>query len=397
MTELDLSFTALKIGLRDVLACLTPPPPLDCSLYRLLGWRETFAADCCKHLVVTYVAKHGSILICEWLLAYFHGCPWFQGMTVEARGLLMQQDLYVLSRNIVNGFLTKQDRQQARHELHTLPVAAHNTHPSDLCRVVYTARKMLFRASLIAPLEPVSVEAICDAVSLVVANQGSVADAWLRLRTLDCPVQEGEGPAPYLRRCAVMLAALQNANVLQLEIEFLHLDNLADPGLFPVNNPVLPPMPGLPDPFATSPAPAVRFATPTPARDEPMDIDALMAPYMARVDVLMARMESRDSDRGGRRDRDDRHPRHQSRSSSQSRDRNRSRSPNPNHRGSADSEPRCYNCGKRGHMARECNSRDSGPKCYNCGRHGHIARECNSSGSGSAGGRGGGGYNYSSN
>ena len=34
---------------------------------------------------------------------------------------------------------------------------------------------------------------------------------------------------------------------------------------------------------------------------------------------------------------------------------------------------KCYNCGKPGHISRECKE---GPECYECGSFGHIARDC---------------------
>ncbi|UYV80704.1 hypothetical protein LAZ67_19001449, partial [Cordylochernes scorpioides] len=41
-----------------------------------------------------------------------------------------------------------------------------------------------------------------------------------------------------------------------------------------------------------------------------------------------------------------------------------------------DKESKCFNCGKRGHLSRECRFKDLGKKCFSCSSFGHIANQC---------------------
>jgi len=43
--------------------------------------------------------------------------------------------------------------------------------------------------------------------------------------------------------------------------------------------------------------------------------------------------------------------------------------------GAASAPDKCYNCGKSGHIAKDCMEEQS-EKCYSCGKPGHIARDC---------------------
>lgn len=41
-------------------------------------------------------------------------------------------------------------------------------------------------------------------------------------------------------------------------------------------------------------------------------------------------------------------------------------------------EPRCYNCGEKGHRSDKCPHKSKGIKCFKCGGFGHIAPNCKS-------------------
>lgn len=37
---------------------------------------------------------------------------------------------------------------------------------------------------------------------------------------------------------------------------------------------------------------------------------------------------------------------------------------------------RCFNCGKMGHISADCTKAAGNKACYNCGEEGHIAKDC---------------------
>ncbi|XP_071055031.1 protein lin-28 homolog A-like [Onthophagus taurus] len=38
---------------------------------------------------------------------------------------------------------------------------------------------------------------------------------------------------------------------------------------------------------------------------------------------------------------------------------------------------RCFNCGRKGHLSKNCNDKEKGSKCCKCNKYEHIAYQCN--------------------
>lgn len=119
------------------------------------------------------------------------------------------------------------------------------------------------------------------------------------------------------------------------------------------------PLAGLPLKIRKANNAILKPTAPAHAAAAPKDVSAIMAKVMAHTQSLGSKLDvrdrsrSRDRDRGRRdrdrdRDRDRRSRRRRSRSRSRSRDRRSSRGGNNN------DDRRCYNCGGRGHISRNC-------------------------------------------